>query len=244
MNKETIISEIQRTATGGKALGVARFAAVTGIKKHDWLGKYWARWGDALVEAGYSPNEWTSALEESQILWDLVQLTRRLKKFPTNAEMGLERRDNPTFPDPRYLKRFGSRTELLERLLKFCASRAECADVEKIVGATPIKQAPNAAVEVGESRASGYVYLVSGQQAYKIGCTRAPYRRVAEIANQSASGATLEHLISTDDPEGIEDYWHRRFADKRILGENKQSGEWFRLTKADVNAFKRRKNFM
>lgn len=79
------------------------------------------------------------------------------------------------------------------------------------------------------------------RMSHKIGCTRAPYRRVAEIANQSANGAKLLHLIATDDPEGIEDYWHRRFKDKRIVGINKPSGEWFQISAEEVEAFKRRK---
>ncbi len=244
MDKQHIINEIHRTAEDGKALGQVRFTAETGIKINEWRGKYWARWGDALVEAGYSQNEWQSAHDKSHIFQNLLQLIRKHDKFPTPAEIGLERRSNPGFPSYDSIIRLGDKSELIKELLKYCAALEEYADVEKILKATPAKKDAEELSEASDSLVGGYVYLVSAQSAYKIGCTRAPYRRVAEIANQSANGAELIHLIPTDDPEGIEKYWHKRFDEKRIEGINKQSGEWFRLSKDDVKAFKRRKSFM
>ena len=58
MKKQHILDEIRRTAeaNGGAALGRQRFFAETGIKDSDWFGKYWARWSDAVCEAGLVPD--------------------------------------------------------------------------------------------------------------------------------------------------------------------------------------------
>jgi hypothetical protein len=62
-DKKHILDAIQRTAkaNGGKPLGTDRLLRETGIKESDWKGKYWARWGDALHEPGFTPNEFTKA---------------------------------------------------------------------------------------------------------------------------------------------------------------------------------------
>lgn len=246
MDRHFILSEIQRTSVDGRGLGQIRFANETGIKSSDWLGKYWARWGDALREAGLAQNEWNAAYEEQHVLASLLQLTRKLGKFPTKYELNLAQKSDATVPGYKAVVRLCSRPELKNKLLQFCREHREYQDIESIIESLPVSGKLSGEFAEfdtsGNSSSNGYVYLIRAQAVFKIGSTRAPYRRASEIANQSASGAELIHLISTDDPEGIEDYWHRRFSAKRIAGINKQGGEWFSLISDDVKAFKRRKS--
>ena len=156
--------------------------------------------------------------------------------------MRLERKGNRHFPNDKAISNRGNRSVIVKKLIDFCKTHTEYNDVgiilkSKFTGAEDTSKD----IEPPATIKNGYVYLIRAQAAFKIGCTRAPYRRAAEIANQSASGAELLHLISTDDPEGIEKYWHARFSEKRLNGLNKQSGEWFALTAEDVKSFKRRK---
>jgi hypothetical protein len=66
-----------------------------------------------------------------------------------------------------------------------------------------------------------------------MGRTKNPLRREGEFGIQLPEKLTLIHHIKTDDPAGIESYWHMRFATKR------NEGEWFALSPDDVRAFKR-----
>ena len=73
MTKEHILSEIRRTAAtnGGKPLGVERFLKETGVKPSDWQAKYWIRWGEALREAGFQPNQLQAARTRNDLLGNL-----------------------------------------------------------------------------------------------------------------------------------------------------------------------------
>ncbi len=81
----------------------------------------------------------------------------------------------------------------------------------------------------------GFVYLIKSGRFYKVGKSYAVGRREYEIGLQLPERAVTVHVIRTDDPGGIEAYWHKRFEAKR------KNGEWFELDAAAVAAFRRRK---
>jgi hypothetical protein len=81
----------------------------------------------------------------------------------------------------------------------------------------------------------GYVYFVKhgSRSEYKIGKTMNPLRREGEIRLQLPELLKPIHYIETDDPTGVETYWHDRFRSKQ------KEGEWFALSADDVRAFKK-----
>ena len=240
-SKSHIIAEIKRTAkdNGEKPLGMARFEQETGISMKDCLGKYWARWGDALKEAGFKPNTLQGRRNEEDLLENLVLLTRHLGHFPFTNEIKLWGRKNPGFPSHNTFRRFGKKKDQLDRLAEFY-KRCGYSDVENIcVGelsqiSDNHNQNDNDNV-IDSDQNVGYVYLLKSGRFYKIGRTKSLERREYELKIQLPEKHSKVHHIKTDDPIGIEKYWHKRFKDCR------KNGEWFELTRDDVTAFKRRK---
>ncbi len=199
MEKQRILNEIRRTAreNGGKPLGVRRFLTQTGVKESDWHGKYWVPWGDALVEAGFAPNQWQEAYDEGVLIGKLISLTRELGKFPVKGDLLHE-----GFQD----------------VLELCPDVADRTRHSHEKGA--------------DAEEIGFVYLIKSGRYYKIGRSNSSGRREYELAIQLPEKVTKVHEIRTDDPVGIEAYWHNRFASKR------KNGEWFDLARPDINAFR------
>jgi hypothetical protein len=238
MKKELILQEIKRTAKAndGVPLGSRRFETATGIKESEWLGKLWARWGDALREAGFAPNQLQSAYDKTELLERLAKLAQELGRLPTANDLRLKDYREKGFPNQKvFFNRFGTKAELVRQLLEYCRCHDAYEDVFRLCeGYVPHN------MDVPDESASreveiGFVYLIKSGRFFKIGKTNAAGRRERELALQLPEKATTVHIIRTDDPSGIEAYWHKRFEAKW------KNGEWFDLNTADVAAFKRRK---
>ncbi|MDE2302728.1 MAG: GIY-YIG nuclease family protein [Sphingomonadales bacterium] len=167
------------------------------------------------------------------VILGIIGAIRHYGHFPTNDEISMLRASDPTIPAPKTIQgNLGGHAERIATVKAFVSSNAEYADVLPMLPTiAPARPTPTP----GAKAVDGHVYLIRSGDFYKIGRSDELERRVKEIRIALPDAATLVHSIATDDPPGIEAYWHRRFADRRA------NGEWFKLTPDDVKAFMRRK---
>lgn len=217
---------------GGKPLGVARFENETGIKPYDWE-KFWARFGDAVKEAGFAPNQLQPVYDEEFLLEKIIGLIRKLGRFPTFREFTGERNRDAEFPNKKVFQRFGSKANLAEKVFEYCRGKSDYDDVVALCRVKPEEPLSRATQGNRETSVVGEVYLFKSGHYCKIGKTSDTVRRGSELRIQLPEKMDLVHSIKTDDPSGIESYWHKRFESKRM------NGEWFELNSSDLKAFKR-----
>ncbi len=227
---------------GGVPVGKRAFEAMSGIGQSAWYGKYWAKWNDLLADAGFGPNAWNAKIYDRVILTRrLAELILELGHYPTIAERNLMHRTDPSVPfDSAFAKHIGTRQEQLLAVVEFAVANSEFRAVYDICAPLLIEEQAaetHAATEAAPS-SPGRVYLVQSGALYKIGKSDNPDRRYRQVQLAVPEPVVEIHVLGTDDPAGIELYWHRRFGSKR------RAGEWFELDAADVAAFKRRGSFM
>jgi len=232
--REQILAEIKRLATeNGVPPGKAVFARQTGIREHQWSGIFWARWSDALAEAGFEGNVLQGRFVTEDVLTKIVEACRHYGRVPTSAEMRLYRTKHPSFPSHNTISNhFPTRARLLDALAKYASKVEGGRDIASML---PEITGPDEAPALSARRTEGSVYLLKSGSHYKIGRSDELERRVKEIRISLPETVSLVHTITTDDPAGIEAYWHRRFADRRA------NGEWFKLDVNDLAAFKKRR---
>ncbi|MBD8890987.1 GIY-YIG nuclease family protein [Roseibium litorale] len=233
--KQEIIRKIRDIASrnDGRAPGREKFQSETGIRPHEWRGKIWRTWSDAIVEAGLEPNDLQSAYSDKDLLRFVFEVASDLKRFPSYADLDFEARRRANAPTMKTIQARWKMVDLANALVGYAESlRAE--DVASLAkGYVPPRRAEASNDDVSTSDPLGYVYMQRHGLDYKIGLTNSLNRRGRQIQIELPQEIELVHSILTDDPAGIEAYWHKRFAAKRTRG------EWFKLSKAEVAAFKR-----
>lgn len=212
MNKQHILDEIKRTAVanGGTPLGKQKFYRDIGIKEADWHGKYWARWGDALREAGFRPNEMQTAYADNLLIERLIDLIREVGRFPVIGELKLKARTDRTFPSHNVFARLGSKQQLAGRVFKYCTDHDGLDDVIALCTSIVHAQANIPQVEEAVSdrqsdaiarTKEGYVYMalltLGREKRYKIG--KAVWSNVALIRSHSK----CQRILSWFTPFGL-----------------------------------------
>jgi len=181
-----------------------------------------------VAEAGLPANRRQERFASDAVLSKVAELCLALQKVPTYSEMRMRRQVDPAFPNEKTVaKHFGSMGQLV-KVLRDLSREPAFNELARIL--PPVSE-PVAATKASSD---GFVYLLKSGEHYKIGRSQNLERRVREISIALPESTSIEHAIRTDDPAGIEAYWHRRFADRRA------NGEWFRLSRHDVRAFRRR----
>ena len=238
MDRDEFILEIRAIAAknSGVPPGWQKFSSETRVSESSWRGKYWARWGDALIEAGFAPNKLNEKYDRVFLLTKLAELTMRLGRYPVVSEFKLSKQKDESLPSYEAFSQLGDKFRRIEALRKFVLSSSEFQEVAKLLPQKNegVSDDPEQ-VESGKEASDGFVYMLKLGKRCKIGKTFSVPRRHREISLELPDKPDVVHSIRTDDPDGIEKYWHGRFEKKRT------NGEWFALDAADIRAFKKRK---
>ena len=230
--KQEIITKIKNIAErDGKAPGREKFQAETGVKPHAWRGRIWRTWTDALAEAGFGANEYQVAYSSDDLLRLVGDIAKELGRFPTSGDLEYELPRRDRAPSAATLLSRWKMAELADAVADYAVRCGDSVVATYAKEYVPPRRAR--AEDAATGAALGYVYMQRHGTDYKIGHTNSLNKRGRQIQIELPQEIELVHSILTDDPTGIESYWHRRFSSKRTRG------EWFKLTKADVAAFKR-----
>lgn len=242
MDRGQIVAEIKRLAVenNGQAPGRQAFTRTTGVKMSDWYPHIWLRWGDALAEAGYAPNRLQTRASDEVLVAKYIKLVRELGRLPVEGEIRRKARGDESFPSHTAFNRFGGKQRLLAAVGAYCRKTPGFEDVLALCveGENTSAHSSPSKREHESKVVTEFVYLMKSGPHYKIGRTNSVGRRGSELAIKIPVPPKTIHSIETDDPVGVEAYWHKRFADKR------GQGEWFALSTDDVKAFKRWKRIV
>jgi hypothetical protein len=170
---------------------------------------------------------------------------RKLGHFPISTELEKKRYQNRSFPCHMVFRaRWGSQRQQAQRIALYCQSHKGHDDILAMCEPICKSQRLPAHSPRQTQQATGFICLVKKRR--KWGAYYKMYRSSNRmymnryIGSQDGQPYLKNggvHFIRTDDPEGIHRYWCERFASKRF---HRREGDCYRLTTADIQAFKSR----
>jgi hypothetical protein len=237
LNKEEILRKIKRYAeeNSGKTPSEKVFYEYADVGIYDLKRCGYAYYGELVSESGLTPNKFDKTKYNNEQLFEmLIGVIREKGKWPTRGELDVKHHADSNFPNSAtFYKKLGLVNAMAGNILDYIKNKQGYEDVITICNSV-IKKAcePEEINNVKDGEKIGIVYLFKHGKYYKIGKTNDTVRRGTELKIQLPENLDLIHEIKTDDPSGIEAYWHKRFDLKRM------NGEWFDLNLSEVKAFK------
>ncbi|MCP3875386.1 MAG: GIY-YIG nuclease family protein [Desulfobacteraceae bacterium] len=176
--------------------------------------------------------------KNDELILFYIKLIRELGSFPIDGQLKLKAKESPKFPSQFSFRRLGQKAERVRKVISFCKNKKEYEDVIEYCEPVAALEKTSSENDFIDNQRIGYVYLIrhGNRKEYKIGKTYNPIKREGEIRLEPPEKVKPIHTIATDEPSGVERYWHNRFSDKR------KEGEWFELSADDVRAFKKWKS--
>jgi hypothetical protein len=207
---------------------------------HDLKKLGWSHYGALVQEAGLKPNKFDKTKYNKTGLCVLfVGTIREKNKWPTRGELDVKHFQDPNFPNyGTFVNQLGLTGDLAQSILDFIKDKKGFEDIEDIC-VPIIEKYKNDQItnNAGKTVEQVYMYKYKNQsQPIKVGRSNDVFTRGIQLAAGGHDKLELLHFIKTDDPIGVEQYWHNRF---RQLGREEQANEWFKLKPEDVKAFKR-----
>ncbi|MHB1268870.1 MAG: GIY-YIG nuclease family protein [Acidithiobacillus ferriphilus] len=238
MHRDQIAKRIRELAAErGGHIGFRDFLKEVGLSEQWLRGQPWfPGWNNLLTELGLQTRRFEPPQRNPNDAAAMVaDLIRRLGHWPTEDEFRRERALNGTIPSVAYIRKLRRSGEFSILIAPHAQADPSNQTLQFLAAEKP---QPEDSVNVTRTkdRVQGYVYMLRSGRKYKIGKSTDPSRRFREVRLELPDETVQVHAIATDDPTGIEAYWHRRFAAKRV-----RNTEFFVLDADDIRAFKLRK---
>jgi len=122
-SKEFILDEIRKQAqlNGNNSISLKQFCKASGIKTNQICGKYWAKWNDAVSEAGLLPNRMPVSPSRDFLCLKMAEFINELGRYPSKNELSHRAFVTNSFPHPStFTNSLGDRFVTAKYVLDYC----------------------------------------------------------------------------------------------------------------------------